>query len=159
MSIRVLFVCMGNICRSPTAHGVFRQKVNAAGLGSLIDVRSAGTHDYHTGAPPDDRSQAYAQRRGYDLSDLRASHLSKQDCVDADHVLVMDAANLRNTLALCPPDHAHKVRLLTRHCRASSAKDVPDPYYGQGSGFDRVLDIVEDACEGLLDDIKTAHRL
>ena len=159
MTVNVLFVCMGTICRSPTAHGVFRQRVMQAGLGELIRVRSAGTHGYHTGAPPDERSQIHALRRGYDLSDLRASLLSSQACTEAHHVLVMDAANLRDTLEICPPEHAHKVRLLSSHCQRMDAREVPDPYYGGAGGFERVVDIIEDACDELLVHVRQVHSL
>lgn len=157
--VRVLFVCMGNICRSPSAHGVFRHRVRQAGLEEHITVVSAGTHGYHVGTPPDERSQAHAARRGYDLSDLRASRLSASDCAAADHVLVMDEANLRDTLDLCPPEHAHKVRLLTQHSRRVNSPDVPDPYYGGEAGFEHVLDIIEDACAELLEHLRQQHGL
>ncbi|GLS13215.1 low molecular weight protein-tyrosine-phosphatase [Hydrogenophaga electricum] len=157
--IRVLFVCMGNICRSPTAHGVFRQQVQAAGLTGRIAVVSAGTHGYHVGAEPDERSQQHAARRGYDLSDLRGSHLGADDCVAADHVLVMDEANLRDALHVCPPEHAHKLRLLASHARTLKAREVPDPYYGGAAGFERVLDLIEDSCTGLLDALRREHGL
>lgn len=159
MTVNVLFVCMGNICRSPTAHAVFRQRVLQAGLGDHICVRSAGTHGYHIGAPPDERSQAHSSRRGYDLSDLRASRLREEDCVQADHILVMDEANLRDALVICPPEHAHKLRLLTNHARRLDAREVPDPYYGGAAGFERVLDIIEDACDELLAHVRQAHGL
>ncbi|WP_353400000.1 low molecular weight protein-tyrosine-phosphatase [Hydrogenophaga sp. 5NK40-0174] len=150
MKTTVLFVCMGNICRSPTAHGIFRDKVAAAGLADQIQVESAGTHGYHIGAEPDERSQEHAAKRGYDISALRAQRLTARDCETSDHILVMDEANLRDTLIVCPDGHRHKVRLLTEHCQRLRAHDVPDPYYGGANGFEHVLDIVEDACEGLL---------
>ncbi len=155
--VRVLMVCMGNICRSPTAHAVLRQRVAQAGLAQRIEVRSAGTHAYHVGEPADARSQAHALRRGIGMSDLRAQHLGAADCEAADHILVMDEDNLRHTLALCPPAHRHKVRLLTEHCSRFTARAVPDPYYGGDAGFERVLDLVEDACDGLLQQL-TQHR-
>lgn len=159
MTVNVLFVCMGNICRSPTAHGVFRQRVAQAGLGDHIRVRSAGTHGYHIGAPPDERSMAHAMRRGYDLSDLRASRLREEDCTRAHHILVMDEANLRDALEICPPEHAHKLRLLTSHARRVDAREVPDPYHGGADGFERVLDIIEDACDELLAYVRQTHGL
>ena len=159
MTVKVLFVCMGNICRSPTAHGVFLHLVRQAGLQDLIHVSSAGTHGYHIGAEPDERSQQHAARRGYDLSSLRASRLDAGDCAGADHVLVMDEANLRDTLVVCPPGHSHKVRLLTTHAHRTLADEVPDPYYGGASGFDRVLDIIEDSCTELLAHIRQRHGL
>jgi len=157
--VTVLFVCMGNICRSPTAHGVFRDKIAAAGLADAVTVVSAGTHGYHVGAEPDERSQEHALRRGYDLSALRASRLSAQDCVKADHILVMDEANLRDTLVVCPEPHQHKVRLFTSHGQKVKAREVPDPYYGGAQGFERVLDIIEDASNGLLAHLQLRHQL
>lgn len=153
--VQVLMVCMGNICRSPTAHAVLRQRVAQAGLSHRVQVRSAGTHAYHVGEPADARSQAHALRRGVDMSDLRAQHLGAADCEAADHILVMDEDNLRHTLALCPPAHWHKVRLLTEHCSRHTAAAVPDPYYGGEAGFEQVLDLIEDACDGLLQRLDT----
>ena len=150
----VLFVCMGNICRSPTAHGVFRERVREAELAPWVSVRSAGTHDYHAGAPPDPRSQAHAARRGYDLSDLRASVLRRSDLEIADLVLVMDDDNLAQVRSICPPQHRHKLQKLARFGRLNPAGTVPDPYAGGPGGFERVLDLVEDACDGLLDHVR-----
>src|ERR1017187_1055564 len=150
----ILFVCMGNICRSPTAHGVFRQKVMDHALTHRVNVDSAGTHNYHPGSPPDERSQAHAARRGYDLSDLRARRIRDEDFEDHDLILVMDLDNLEATQAECPPEHQHKIRLLTEFCVQSNSKVVPDPYYGGANGFEAVLDLVEDACEGLILHVK-----
>ena len=148
--VRVLMVCMGNICRSPTAHGVLTQRVADAGLGDRIVVDSAGTHDYHVGRPPDERAQQHAARRGYDLSAQRARQLKAQDFDDFDLVLVMDDANQHAARALCPPGQRHKLRRLTGFCTRHRASEVPDPYYGGAAGFEAVLDLVEDACDGLL---------
>jgi protein-tyrosine phosphatase len=150
-AVEVLFVCMGNICRSPTAHGVLRHLVEARGLAHRIRVDSAATHDYHPGEPPDRRTVAHARRRGYDLSDLRARHVCEADFARAHHVLVMDAANEQALHALCPPEHLHKVRRLTAHLQRLAHDHVPDPYYGGPEGFELVLDLCEDACEGLLE--------
>ena len=149
-SARVLMVCMGNICRSPTAHGVLEKLVADAGLAGRVRVDSAGTHGYHVGEPPDGRSQAHATRRGYDLSAQRARQLVAQDFTAFDLVLVMDGSNERAARALCSPEHAHKLRRLTDFCTHHAAREVPDPYYGGGAGFEAVLDLVEDACTGLL---------
>ena len=149
-TVRVLMVCMGNICRSPTAHGVLTQRVADAGLGDRIVVDSAGTHDYHVGRPPDERAQQHAARRGYDLSAQRARQLKAQDFDDFDLVLVMDDANEQAARALCPPGQRHKLRRLTDFCTRHRASEVPDPYYGGAAGFEAVLDLVEDACDGLL---------
>ncbi len=146
----ILFVCMGNICRSPTAHGVFRQKVIAHGLVARVSVDSAGTHNYHPGSPPDARSQTHASRRGYDLSDLRARRVKDDDFICHDLILVMDMDNLTAMQSECPPEQLHKVRLLTEFCRLGNRHGVPDPYYGAANGFEAVLDLIEDACEGLI---------
>jgi len=150
----VLFVCMGNICRSPTAHGVFRQKVINHGLANWVKVDSAGTHNYHADSPPDERAQAHAVKRGYDLSDLRARQIQDADFDDYDLILVMDLDNLSNVLDECPTEHQHKVRRLTEFCLKHKAHVVPDPYYGGNNGFEAVLDLVEDACEGLIQFVK-----
>ncbi len=146
----VLFVCMGNICRSPTAHGVFRHQLLERGLSARVQVDSAGTHGYHAGRPPDERSQAHAAQRGYDLSDLRARQLLPRDFERYDLVLVMDQDNHEHARELCPPGHLHKLRRFTEFCLQRTAQVVPDPYYGGEQGFEHVLDLVEDACAGLL---------
>ena len=148
--VRVLMVCMGNICRSPTAHGVLTQRVADAGLGDRIVVDSAGTHDYHVGRPPDERAQQHAARRGYDLSAQRARQLTARDFDAFDLVLVMDDANEQAARALCPPAQRHRLRRLTDFCTRHRASEVPDPYYGGAAGFEAVLDLVEDACDGVL---------
>ena len=154
----VLFVCMGNICRSPTAHGVFRHKVKENGLDQWVNVDSAGTHNYHPGSPPDERSQAHAAKRGYDLADLRARQIQDDDFEAYDLILVMDRGNLALVQQECPPAHQHKVRRLTEFCLAFNSAEVPDPYYGGVKGFEHVLDLVEDACEGLMLHIKCRRR-
>jgi protein-tyrosine phosphatase len=146
----VLFVCMGNICRSPTAHGVMRHKVAARGWGDQVQVDSAGTHNYHPGEPPDTRSLAHANRRGYVFADLRARQMVEEDFARADLILVMDWDNLALVQAMCPPYAEHKVRRLTEFCQRHEAPVVPDPYYGGDAGFESVLDLVEDACDGVL---------
>jgi protein-tyrosine phosphatase len=150
----VLFVCMGNICRSPTAHGVFRQKVSDQGLAEMVTVDSAGTHNYHPNSPPDERSQAHAAKRGYDLSNLRARQIQEEDFERFDLILVMDWDNLALVQDACPPKHMAKVRRLTEFCIRLDSPVVPDPYYGGSNGFDHVLDLVEDACEGLIGQIR-----
>jgi protein-tyrosine phosphatase len=146
----ILFVCMGNICRSPTAHGVFQHKVVAAGLGDRVRVDSAGTHNDHPDSPPDARSQAHAARRGYDLSALRARQIIDADFEAHDLVLVMDWDNLALAQAASDPRHHPKIRRLTEFCTRHDSPVVPDPYYGGEKGFEQVLDLIEDACEGLL---------
>jgi protein-tyrosine phosphatase len=149
--LSVLFVCMGNICRSPTAEGVFRKKVEDAGLADAIHIDSAGTHAYHIGEPPDARSQRYAEKRGYDLSRLRARKVSAEDFARFDYVLAMDHDNLDRLKAACPREHAHKLTLFMEFARKHDSKIVPDPYYGNGNGFERVLDYIEDAADGLIE--------
>ncbi len=152
--VSVLFVCMGNICRSPTAHGVFRHKVRELGLANAVRVDSAGTHNYHPNKPPDKRSQAHAAMRGYDLSDLRARQIQAEDFEAFDLVLVMDWDNLALVQSECPPEHQHKVRRFTEFCLQFDSPVVPDPYYGGKDGFEQVLDLVEDASEGLLKHVR-----
>ncbi len=148
MTRRILFFCMGNICRSPTAEGVMRAKLKAAGID--VEVDSAGTHGYHVGAPPDERSQAHASKRGYDLSTLRARKLVAQDFERFDLVLAMDDDNLANAERLCPPGQRHRLQLLMDYAPQAGKRHVPDPYYGGEAGFEEVLDLVEAACDGLV---------
>jgi len=143
---RVLFVCTGNICRSPTAEGVLRhlaEKMNVA-----VQVESAGTHDYHVGNPPDARAQKHARGRGYDLSAQRARQLRRRDFEEFDLLVAMDRGHLEIMQGHCPPQHQGKLRMLV------NGHDVPDPYYGGPEGFEQVLDMVEAACLGLLSEIK-----
>jgi len=154
----LLFVCMGNICRSPTADGVMRHKVQQAGLQDVVRVDSAGTHNYHPGSPPDQRSQIHALKRGYDLSTLRARQILAADFALHDLILVMDWDNLALVESICPCDKTSKVRRLTEFCQRHTSPVVPDPYYGGEKGFEEVLDLVEDACDGLLQHIlRSAH--
>lgn len=146
----VLLVCMGNICRSPTAHGVLRHKAQQRGWASWLRVDSAGTHNYHPGEPPDARSQHHAAQRGYDLSDLRARAVRASDFERADLVLAMDWDNLALLQQRCPPQHQAKLRRLTEFCQTHDSPVVPDPYYSGAAGFEVVLNLVEDACEGVL---------
>ena len=146
----LLFVCMGNICRSPTAHGVMRDKVRALGLEQQVRVDSAGTHAFHEGEPPDRRSQSHAARRGYDLSDLRSRPVAMSDFEQYDLILAMDWDNLALLEAQCPAPYRKRLRRLTEFCQRHESPVVPDPYYGGNQGFDHVLDLVEDACDGLL---------
>ena len=143
---------MGNICRSPTAEGVFRHRAAAAGLDLQID--SAGTHAYHIGEPPDARSARHAAQRGYDLSAQRARKVTASDFERFDHVLAMDHENLDILLRACPSEHLHKVGLFMRYARRADSEVVPDPYYGGERGFDLVLDYIEDAADGLIASLK-----
>ncbi|MEK7695672.1 MAG: low molecular weight protein-tyrosine-phosphatase [Pseudomonadota bacterium] len=147
----ILMCCMGNICRSPTAEGVLRAKLEAAGLADLVELDSAGTHDYHVGRAPDARSQRHALRRGYDLSALRARQVVVADFSRFDLVLAMDQANLSALHARHADAGADKLRLLMSFATQHNAEEVPDPYYGEGDGFERVLDYIEDACDGVIE--------
>lgn len=149
----VLFVCMGNICRSPTAQGVFEQKAASRGLGDRIHVDSAGTHAYHVGEPPDSRSSAAARRRGIDLSSQRARRVSDEDFASFDLVVAMDSDNLAALRARCPDALADRLHLMLSFASDLDVRDVPDPYYGGESGFEQVLDLVEKASDGLLEQI------
>jgi protein-tyrosine phosphatase len=141
---------MGNICRSPTAHGVLRHKLQAYRLHGSIRVDSAGTHNYHPGEAPDKRSQRAAALRGYDIADLRARQLSDDDFARHDLLLAMDWDNLALAEERCPPQYRRKLRRLTEFCQRHDAMVVPDPYYGGDAGFTHVLDLIEDACDGLI---------
>jgi len=147
---KVLFVCTGNICRSPSAQGVFQHMIDEAGLADVISVDSAATHNFHVGESPDPRAQAAARKRGYDLSAHVGRQIASQDFREFDLILAMDWDNLALAQDLCPPAHAHKLRRMTEFCLQFDSPVVPDPYYGGSQGFEEVLDLVEDACEGLL---------
>ena len=155
--VKVLFVCMGNICRSPTAEGVFSVIVERAGLQDKIGIDSAGTHAYHVGEPPDPRAQKSAKARGIDISHLRARRAIEQDFERFDYVLAMDLDNLGNLQTICPPDQQAKLSLFLDYASHADIREVPDPYYGGPLGFERVLDMVEDAAQGLLQTILTQH--
>ena len=154
MSYRVLLVCMGNICRSPTAEGVLRHFIKINGLGDKVEVDSAGTHGYHVGEAPDQRTQRAASARGYNLSQLRARKVARQDLDYFDLILAMDRSNLDTLLRMADPDQQSRIRLFMDYARNFEDDEVPDPYYGLGHGFDLVLDMVEDAALGLIDEIK-----
>lgn len=149
---RVLFICLGNICRSPTAHGVFRSMVERRGMAHLIEIDSAGTAAYHVGNPPDHRAAAAALKRGIDLSDLRARQAVPADFHHYDFIMAMDKENLSELKAICPADFQGHLGLFLE-LASLSEREVPDPYYGGPAGFDHVLDLVESACEALLDHI------
>lgn len=146
---RVLFVCMGNICRSPTAEGVARALAEREGVVGDFEFDSAGTHGYHIGKAPDGRTQQAAARRGYDLSSLRARQVNAYDFVRFDHVLAMDRENLDLLRQACPAEHRSKLGLFLEF-GAGREQEVPDPYYGGAEGFEHVLDLIEDAVAGMI---------
>jgi protein-tyrosine phosphatase len=148
---RVLFVCMGNICRSPTAEGVFRKLLAERAPDLDVQVDSAGTHGYHTGEPPDPRACRAAERRGVDLKGLRARQVTDRDFEHFELVLAMDEQNLKFLLEACPVEHHGRIRLLLEFAPHLERREVPDPYYGGSTGFEHVLDLVEEAGKGLLD--------
>jgi protein-tyrosine phosphatase len=155
--VSVLFVCMGNICRSPTAHGVFRALVRAEGLAEQIVIDSAGTHAYHVGNPPDRRAQETALRRGVDLGDLTARRVESEDFVTFDYVLAMDRDNYAALREICPSGYDDRLRLFMEFAADIGVSEVPDPYYGGATGFERVFDLVQAGAEGLLADIRGRH--
>jgi protein-tyrosine phosphatase len=152
--ISVLFVCAGNICRSPTAEGVFRQSVASAGLDQKVLLDSAGTHGYHVGHPPDRRAQLAAAQRGYDITGLRARQVTAQDFIEFDYILAMDLDNLSHLKQVAPAQHHGKLGLFMDYGSARQGEEVPDPYYGGAQGFELVLDMAEDAAQGLLQQIR-----
>lgn len=154
----VLFVCMGNICRSPTAEGVFRRLHRELAPSLELHIDSAGTHAYHIGEPPDARSQAAAQARGVDISSHRGRQVEAEDFHRFDYVLAMDAANLRRLQTLRPHQSRAELRLLLEYAPEAKHREVPDPYYGGVGGFEEVLDLVEQGGRGLLAEILRGRR-
>jgi protein-tyrosine phosphatase len=145
---------MGNICRSPTAQGVFESLVAEAQMAHRVEIDSAGTHAYHLGEQPDQRATRAAASRGIDLTRQRARRIEPADFVRFDYVLAMDSSNLEDLLSICPQEHHGKVRLFLEFAGPTAQRDVPDPYYGGIQGFERVLDLVEEGARGLLEDIR-----
>ncbi len=152
--VSVLFVCMGNICRSPTAEGVFRKLVDDAGLTDLVHADSAGTHAYHTGNRPDHRARAAAERRGYSLAGMQARRVNSMDFEAFDFIIAMDEDNLVHLRDEADVEHHEKISLLLEFSEASDLREVPDPYYGGPAGFEKVLDLVEHASRALLDVVR-----
>ncbi|WP_085314947.1 low molecular weight protein-tyrosine-phosphatase [Derxia lacustris] len=151
---KVLFVCMGNICRSPTAEGIFRSMIQDANLEHLVRIDSAGTHAYHIGEAPDARAQAAARKHSVDLSMLRARQITKEDFRDFDLILAMDWENLAALQHMAPKAYAHKLMLMMRFATDNEEATVPDPYYGGLDGFEKVIAYVTDACHGLVDVVR-----
>lgn len=152
--VAVLFVCMGNICRSPTAEAVLRKLVEDAGMAQQIQIDSAGTTGYHEGAPPDARAMAAATTRGFDLSGIRARRVTEKDFEAFDLILAMDEDNLIHLQDAAPRGARARLGLLLDYAPGLRGRAVPDPYYGGKNGFERVLDLVTEACAGLLDDLR-----
>jgi protein-tyrosine phosphatase len=152
--MRILFVCMGNICRSPSAEGVFRSLLAARAPQLAVEIDSAGTHDYHVGEPPDDRAIAAARRRGIDLSSLRARRVQTSDFDYYDLIVAMDEENLRELRRRAPAARHDRIRLMMEFVPSSPVRAVPDPYYGGPQGFEQVLDLLEEAAEGLLRELQ-----
>ncbi len=155
--IGILFVCMGNICRSPTAQGVFEQVAEREGLSGRIHVDSAGTHAYHVGSPPDTRAIRAAAARGIDLSGQRARQVCDEDFERFDYILAMDRDNLQILQARCSAPQREKLQLFLDYAREFPESEVPDPYYGGARGFELVLDLIEAASEGLLEHLRKRH--
>lgn len=155
--IKVLFVCLGNICRSPTAHGTFRKLVKDNKLEKFIFVDSAGTAPYHVGKSPDSRARSTAKSRGIEISDLRARQVKKADFKEFDYIIPMDKENLADLMAICPEEDRGKIKLFLSFAKDSRFEEVPDPYYGGQAGFELVFDLAQQASEGLLEYIQ-AHR-
>ena len=151
--MRVLFVCLGNICRSPTAEAVLRHKLREAGLEGRIEVDSAGTGDWHVGKAPDARTLSAAKRRGYDLSTLRGRQVATTDFTRFDLILAMDSNNLSHLQRLCPGTASAELDLFLRRYQ-SALDEVPDPYYGGEEGFEQVLDLIEQASDALIIELK-----
>ncbi|MBM5570669.1 MULTISPECIES: low molecular weight protein-tyrosine-phosphatase [Deefgea] len=147
---KVLMVCTGNICRSPTADGVLRHLIAQHRLEGRIEVDSAGTQSYHVGEAPDRRSQKHAKQRGYDLSKLRARQVQQADYAEYDLILAMDRSHLNYLTQHCPAAYQQKIKLFLSFASQTTEQEVPDPYYGGEQGFEYVLDLVEDACQGIL---------
>jgi len=156
---KILFVCMGNICRSPTAEGIFRKLLERKQLEQQFTLKSAGTHGYHVGEPPDPRTQRAAAARGYDLSEMRAKKITHQDLADFDLILAMDKVVRDNLNGMALSGARHKIRLFMDYAQHYDDDELPDPYYGLGYGFDVVIDMVEDAAEGLLEALQKEKAL
>ncbi|MEA3404821.1 MAG: low molecular weight protein-tyrosine-phosphatase [Pseudomonadota bacterium] len=155
--VKVLFVCLGNICRSPTAHAVFRQLVREQNLEEFIEIDSAGTAAFHIGKSPDERSTQVARGRGIEMKDLRARKVDFGDFIVYDYILAMDESNYSNLRDLALPEHFDKISMFLDFAEDWEDREVPDPYYGGPEGFDRVFDMVTDASEGLLRHIQERH--
>ncbi|MDQ7091838.1 MAG: low molecular weight protein-tyrosine-phosphatase [Methylococcales bacterium] len=157
--INVLFICMGNICRSPTAEGVFSHLIEQQQLSAHFQVNSAGTHAYHIGEQPDLRSQKTAKERGLDLSQQLARKVIYGDFEDYDYLLAMDKSNYTTLMNACPEKFKSKIHYFLDYAPELRCRDVPDPYYGGENGFDNVFDMIEAASKGFLHSLKTTEKL
>lgn len=146
--MKILFVCLGNICRSPTAEAVFKAKARQAGF--ACDVDSAGTGAWHAGETPDRRAQAVGEKRGYSFAGQKARKITHDDFSKFDYIAAMDASNLSDLHAICPDQHRQKLRLFLNFSNDHKNEDVPDPYYGGPDGFEHVVDLIEEASDGLI---------
>lgn len=153
--IKILFVCMGNICRSPSAEGIFRHLVEEHKVGPLFEIDSAGTHAYHIGEPPDRRSQEAAARRSIDISSLQARQVMPKDFEYYHYLLAMDRENYKTLRKMSSPQHLHKIHLFMKFAPHFHTEEVPDPYYGGADGFEQVLDMVDAAARGLLAELQS----
>ncbi len=154
--MKILLVCLGNICRSPLAEAVVRRTLKREGLAATTTVDSAGTHDYNIGLSPDPRARLAAQRRGYDMAGLRARQVEPQDFEGFDLILAMDRSNLATLRAACPAEHRHKLSLFLDRASGYDIDEVPDPYGESQESFERVLDMIEDAARGLIESLRRA---
>ena len=156
--MRILFVCLGNICRSPMAEGLFRRELERRGIDHLVEVDSAGTGDWHVGEPPDPRARRAISKRGVDISHLRGRQVSVQDLEAFDLILAMDAENLSDLLALADERQMQRIRLFLDFAPEAGVREVPDPYFGEEDGFETVLDLLEAAAKGLADHVEEELR-
>ncbi len=154
LKTKVLFVCMGNICRSPSAEGIFRSMLKDANIDHLVETSSAGTHAYHVGETPDPRALAVAKKRGYDMTGITSRQVTPDDFIDYDYILAMDWDTQGLLQQQAPKIHKHKIQLAMRYAGDSEEAIVPDPYYGGPEGFTKAFDLLEDACSGLMDMLK-----
>lgn len=159
MKTKVLFVCLGNICRSPTAEAVMRSKLQERGLENYFDIGSAGTGNWHVGECPDARAQKAALMRGYDMSQIRARQITEKDFRQYDLILAMDRSNIANMRRVCPSGCLSKIDLLLSYASDANIDEVPDPYYGEEDGFNMVLDLLEKACNNLISTVCAQKRI
>ena len=152
--VGVLFVCLGNICRSPSAEGVFRHCVENSDLQLNVKIDSAGTANYHSGDPPDSRAISVAASRGINLKNLRARQIRRSDFQQFDYIIAMDRHNYSDLISLAPRDHHCRIQLFLDFTDNWSEREIPDPYYGGPQGFERAFDMINDASKGLIKDIK-----